>query len=162
MRSSLGGTRASREGEPYPQDANVTDAAMVRLTCRTEETLQRMDTPNCERREVMAHVTRRITMAKGCGSEGGENTKYPPPRTWSGKYRKAGTSMPLHATRIAPNLVRQVKGSKRHLRPHKTYDTSNAGTCTSSRKGREADTQCWYRGREVVVPGGVTPTQGYG
>jgi hypothetical protein len=31
MRSSLVGTRASREGEPYTQDANVTDAAMVSL-----------------------------------------------------------------------------------------------------------------------------------
>jgi hypothetical protein len=31
MRSSLVGTRASREGEPYAQEANVTDAARVRL-----------------------------------------------------------------------------------------------------------------------------------
>ncbi len=70
--------------------------------------------------------------------------------------------MPLHAMRIAPNLVRQAKGSKRHLRPHKTYDTSNAGTWTSSRKGRVADTQCRDRGREAVVPVGVTTYQGYG
>jgi hypothetical protein len=39
MRSSLVGTRASGEGEPYTQDANVTDAAMVRLNCRTQGTL---------------------------------------------------------------------------------------------------------------------------
>ncbi len=39
MRSSLVGTRASREGEPYTQDANVTDAVMVRLSCRTRDTL---------------------------------------------------------------------------------------------------------------------------
>jgi hypothetical protein len=36
MRPSLVGTRASREGEPYTQDANVTDAAMVRLTVEPE------------------------------------------------------------------------------------------------------------------------------
>jgi hypothetical protein len=30
MRSRLVGTRASREGEPYTHNANVTDAAMVR------------------------------------------------------------------------------------------------------------------------------------
>jgi hypothetical protein len=39
MRSSLVGTRAGGEGEPYTQDANVTDAAMVRLNCRTQGTL---------------------------------------------------------------------------------------------------------------------------
>ena len=39
MRSSLVGTRASGEGEPYSQEANVTDAAMVRLNCRTRDTL---------------------------------------------------------------------------------------------------------------------------
>jgi len=38
MRLRVEGTRASREGEPYSQDANVTDAAMVRRNCRTEET----------------------------------------------------------------------------------------------------------------------------
>jgi hypothetical protein len=36
MRSSLGGTRASRAGEPYTQEANVTDAAMVRLNVEPE------------------------------------------------------------------------------------------------------------------------------
>jgi hypothetical protein len=70
--------------------------------------------------------------------------------------------MPLHAARLVPSLVRQVKGSKRHLRPHKSYDTSNAGTWTSSHMGRAADAQCWYRDREAVVAGGVTTTQGYG
>jgi hypothetical protein len=35
MRSSLVGTRARGEGEPHAQDAHVTDAAMVRLKCRT-------------------------------------------------------------------------------------------------------------------------------
>jgi hypothetical protein len=33
------GTRASGEGEPYTQEANATDAAMVRLKCRTRDTL---------------------------------------------------------------------------------------------------------------------------
>jgi hypothetical protein len=36
MRSSLVGTRASRDGEPYAQEANVTDAAMVRLYVEPE------------------------------------------------------------------------------------------------------------------------------
>jgi hypothetical protein len=35
MRSSLVGTRARGAGEPYAQEAHVTDAAMVRLICRT-------------------------------------------------------------------------------------------------------------------------------
>jgi hypothetical protein len=33
------GTRARGEGEPYTQEAHVTDAAMVRLMCRTRDTL---------------------------------------------------------------------------------------------------------------------------
>jgi len=84
------------------------------------------------------------------------------PRNWDVFYRRAGTSTPLHAMRLVPSVVRHVKDSKWHLRPHKTYDTSNAGTWTSSRKGRVADTQCWHRGRQVVVPVGVTPYQGHG
>jgi hypothetical protein len=70
--------------------------------------------------------------------------------------------MALHPTQLVPSLVRQVKGSKGHLRQHKTCDMSNAGTGTSSRKGRSADDQCWNRGREAVVAGGGTNTQGYG
>jgi hypothetical protein len=33
------GTRARGAGEPYAQEAHVTDAAMVRLKCRTRDTL---------------------------------------------------------------------------------------------------------------------------
>jgi hypothetical protein len=58
-------------------------------------------------------------------------------------------------------VVRHVKGSKRHLQPHKTYDMSNAGTSVDSSNGRGADTQCLQRDREAVVAGGVTTTQGY-
>ena len=122
-----------------------------------------IDTPNCERLGVTTRLTRRITMAKGCGNEvDGDSLLTTYPATGHTAYRRAGTSKPLHAMRIVPSLVRQVKGSKGHLQPHKTCDTSNAGTCISSSNGRVADTQCGYRGREVVVPGGVTPTQGYG
>jgi hypothetical protein len=63
---------------------------------------------------------------------------------------------------LASSVVRHVQGSKGHLRLHNTCDTSNAGTGTSSREGRRADRQCWHRGREVVVAGGVTTTQGHG
>ena len=70
--------------------------------------------------------------------------------------------MALHPNRLVPSLVRQVKGSKGHLRQHKTCDMSNAGTGTDSRKGRLADGQCRDRGREAVVAVGVTPHQGYG
>jgi hypothetical protein len=35
MRSSVVGTRARGAGEPYPQEAHVTDAARVRLKCAT-------------------------------------------------------------------------------------------------------------------------------
>jgi len=41
---------------------------------------------------------------------------------------RAGVTMALHPTWLVPNLVRQAKGSKGHLRPHNTCDTSNAGT----------------------------------
>jgi hypothetical protein len=75
---------------------------------------------------------------------------------------RAGATMALPPTWLAPNLVRQAKGSKGHLRPPNTCDTSNAGTAVSSRKGRVADTQCQQRGREAVVAGGVTPHQGHG
>ena len=63
---------------------------------------------------------------------------------------------------IVPSLVRQVKGSEGHLRQHKTCDVSNAGTDASSSNGRSADDQCRHRGREAVVAGGVTTTQGHG
>jgi hypothetical protein len=76
--------------------------------------------------------------------------------------REAGAPRALHPLGMVPSVVRHVKGSKGHLKPHKTCDTSNAGTGTSSREGRVADTQCWDRGREAVVAGGVTPTQGHG
>jgi hypothetical protein len=39
MRSRSVGTRARGAGEPYAQAAHVTDAAMVRLTCRPRATL---------------------------------------------------------------------------------------------------------------------------
>ena len=39
------GTRASGAGEPYTQDANVTDAARVKLNCRTRDTLISSDLP---------------------------------------------------------------------------------------------------------------------
>ena len=35
----LTGTRARGEAEPYCQEAHVTDVAMVRLYCRTQDTL---------------------------------------------------------------------------------------------------------------------------
>jgi hypothetical protein len=77
-------------------------------------------------------------------------------------YGRAGASWALHPNGLVPSVVRHVKGSKGHLRQHKTCDASNAGTAASSRKGRVADTQCWHRGREAVVAGGVTTTQGHG
>jgi hypothetical protein len=77
-------------------------------------------------------------------------------------YGRAGALWALHPNRRVPNPVRRAKGSKGHLQPHKTCDTSNAGTGSSSSNGRSADDQCWHRGREAVVAGGVTTTQGYG
>jgi hypothetical protein len=77
-------------------------------------------------------------------------------------YGRAGAFWALHPTRLVLRVVRHVKGSKGHLTQHKTCDMSNAGTGTDSRKGRLADGQCRDRGREAVVAGGVTTTQGYG
>ena len=70
--------------------------------------------------------------------------------------------MGLTSQGLVPNPVRRVQGSKGHLRQHNTCDMSNAGTGTDSRKGRLADGQCRHRGREAVVAGEVTTTQGYG
>jgi hypothetical protein len=75
---------------------------------------------------------------------------------------RAGASLALHPRSLVPSVVRHVKGSKGHLRQHKTCDMSNAGTGTDSRKGRLADGQCRNRGREAVVAVGVTSHQGYG
>ena len=77
-------------------------------------------------------------------------------------YGRAGVSAALHPSWLVPHPVRRAKGSKGHLRQHKTCDTSNAGTGTDSRKGRLADGQCRDRGREAVVAVGVTSHQGYG
>ena len=84
------------------------------------------------------------------------------PRNRNTFYGRAGASRALHPKGQVPSLVRQVKGSKGHLRQHNTCDMSNAGTGTSSSNGRVADTQCWHRGREAVVAVGVTSHQGYG
>jgi hypothetical protein len=54
---------------------------------------------------------------------------------------RAGATTALHPAWLVPNVVRHVKGSKGHLRQHKTCDTSNAGTDASSREGRRADRQ---------------------
>jgi hypothetical protein len=84
------------------------------------------------------------------------------PRNRNGFYGRAGATTALHPEWLVPRVVRHVKGSKGHLRPYKTCDTSNAGTGTSSSNGRSADDQCWDRGREAVVAVGVTSHQGCG
>ena len=61
------------------------------------------------------------------------------PRNRKGSYGRAGATWALHPIRLVPNPVRRAKGSKGHLRQHKTCDMSNAGTGTDSRKGRLAD-----------------------
>ena len=59
------------------------------------------------------------------------NTKDLHPRNRWTASGTAGATMALHPEGLAPSLVRQVKGSKGHLRQHKTCDTSNAGTSGS-------------------------------
>ena len=86
----------------------------------------------------------------------------PLPRNGRTVSWRAGASTALHPSWLVPNPVRRAKGSKGHLPQHKTGDASHAGTGTDSRKGRLADGQCRDRGREAVVAGGVTTTQGYG
>jgi hypothetical protein len=88
--------------------------------------------------------------------------KYPLPRNRNRSDGRAGAGWALHPIRLVPSVVRHVKGSKGHLRQHQTCDMSNAGTGTDSQKGRLADGQCRDRGREAIVAGGVTTTQGYG
>jgi hypothetical protein len=103
------------------------------------------------------------TMARRCGSKAGVLLVFSSlPRNRMRNYGRAGASAALHPHWLVPSVVRHVKGSKGHLRQHKTCDTSNAGTGSSSSNGRSADDQCWHRGREAVVVGGVTTTQGYG
>ena len=103
-----------------------------------------------------------ITMAKGCGDKADPVEVSDQPRNRIEPYGRAGAKRALQPTRRVPNLVRRAKGSKGHLRQHKTCDMSNAGTGTDSRKGRLADGQCRDRDREAVVADGVTTTQGYG
>ena len=103
-----------------------------------------------------------ITIAKGCGNEMRRRISSVPPRNRISGSGRAGVSWALHPTRLVPSVVRHVKGSKGHLRQHKTCDTSNAGTGTDSRKGRPVDGQCRNRGREAVVAVGVTSHRGYG
>jgi hypothetical protein len=84
------------------------------------------------------------------------------PRNCTLFHRRAGAIMALHPSWLVPHPVRRAKVPKGSLRQHKTCDMSNAGTGTDSRKGRLADGQCRDRGREAVVAGGVTTTQGHG
>jgi hypothetical protein len=54
--------------------------------------------------------------------------RFPMPRNRTLFYGRAGASRALHPMRLVPSVVRHVKGSKGHLKPHNTCDTSNAGT----------------------------------
>ncbi len=147
MRSSLVGTRASRASELYTQDANVTDAAMVRRYGRTRDTLS----PHHHRRWLSGG--RRSMSGEpvpSCPATGGHVT---------GEQEPGGPDI---LKGFASSVVRHVKGSKRHLRQHHTCATSHAGTGSSPREGRSADDPCWHRGREAVVVVGVTSHQGHG
>jgi hypothetical protein len=101
-------------------------------------------------------------MAKGWRDKVDGSSRSQLPRNRTGSYGRAGALRALHPMRLIPSLVRQVKGSKGHLRQHKTCDMSNAGTGTDSRKGRLADGQCRNRGREAVVAGGLRPPRAAG
>jgi hypothetical protein len=142
----LVGKRARGAGEPYAQEAHVTDAARVRL----------MSNP---RHPIIIGLP---TVAKREGDEAGACLRWLPPRNRIRACGRAGARAALHPNWLVPSVVRHVKGSKGHLPQHKTCDMSNAGTGTDSRKGRRADRQCRNRGREAGVAGGVTTTQGHG
>jgi hypothetical protein len=157
MRSSLVGTRARGEAEPYCQEAHVTDAARVRLKGQTRDTLI-----------PWASLRRWL---RGKGTKQGVRTTNFLPRNHIFQYGRAGASRALYPTRLVPRVVRHVTGSKGHLRPHKTCDTSKAGTSASfirvwpgmvATGDRSADDQRWSWGRQAVVAGGVTTTQGCG
>jgi hypothetical protein len=90
-------------------------------------------------------------MAKGWWNEAEDKWFNLLPRNRSLIYGRAGALRALHPKGLVPNPARRAKGSKGHLRQHKTCDMSNAGTGTDSRKGRLADGQCRDRGREAVV-----------
>jgi hypothetical protein len=114
MRASVVGNRASGEGEPYPHEAHVTDAALVTRKCRTRDALY-------------------STTALNDGVGGGEQHRY------QGKYGdlsrhrvhvhgRAGANAALHPSWPVPTLVRQAQGSNGPLRLHNTDDASHAGT----------------------------------
>ena len=54
-------------------------------------------------------------MAKGRGSESKKHVGCLHPQLDERNTGERGTLTPFHAMRIAPNLVRQAKGAKRHL-----------------------------------------------
>jgi hypothetical protein len=68
----------------------------------------------------------------------------------------------LHPEWRVPSLVRQVKGSKGHLPQPVVAMRATPEPLAGSQEGRPADGQYQQRGREAVVAGGVTPTQGHG
>src|ERR671911_471861 len=116
MRSSLVGTRASGAGEPYTQEANVTDAAMVRLNCRTQDTLESWDFP---RRWLKGRGTKQgrcwnipcpATDPLGCQDVREADGPYIPPdefRAWSATSRgpKGTYGSTTLATRATPEPV---------------------------------------------------------
>src|SRR5687768_6506857 len=87
MRSSLVGTRASREAEPYCQDANVTDAARVRLKCRTRDTL--------------IAWTSLIRWLRGRGTKQEDWILYPLPRNQKYRFWESGSLMGLTSQRAS-------------------------------------------------------------
>lgn len=76
------------------------------------------------------------------------------------ELRLSGVTRSLQPFSLVSSVVRHGKGSEGNLNRQVNCYASNAGTGCNSRKGRLADSQCYRRGSESVVVGGVTTTQG--
>jgi hypothetical protein len=149
MRSSSGGTRASRAGEPYPHDANVTDAARVRRSCRTPDTLS----PH----------TSLSRWLRGRGMKRGPRTCLAPaPRPEIHRTGERARQRPDIPSRELQTWYARPRGQKG------TYGSTTLATratpepLAGSRQGRSAADQGPQRGREAVGAVGVTPPPGHG
>lgn len=132
--------------EPYHQDEHVTEADMVRrLLSNPRYPITTWPPTTANEVEGQANYDVEIVGRPSTANVEGDCL---------------GSVESLQSRRFAPAWYATSKGSEGDLSQRINCYASNAGTERSFLRGRLADGQCYARGSESVVVGGVTTTQG--